>query len=99
VKEKVLEVDEMKHECEVEVGMPSLSTKQQKIKLVEKLPTIVELGKVTFLGCFHISIWALDIQEATWAKKIGLTSLKKFDWIHIIKPLTKELILNFNYDD
>jgi hypothetical protein len=51
----------MKHECETEVCMTFLSTKQRKIKSVEKLLTMVELGKVTFLGCTHASIWALNI--------------------------------------
>jgi hypothetical protein len=40
---------------------------------------VVELRKVIFLGCTHVSIWALDTQEGTWAKKVGLASLKKLD--------------------
>jgi hypothetical protein len=60
---------------------------------------VVELGKVTFLGCIYNSIWALDTQEGAWAKKVGLASLKKFNWTHINKPLAKELICSFNYDD
>ncbi len=83
----------MKHECEVGVGMTSLSTKRQRIKL-KKLSTIVELGKVIFLGCIHASIWALDIQEGTWVKKVGLASLKKFEWTHINKPMAKKLIID-----
>ncbi len=60
---------------------------------------VAELGKVTFLGCTHVSIWALDAQEGAWAKKAGLASLKKLDWTHINEPLAKELICNFNYDN
>jgi hypothetical protein len=60
---------------------------------------MVELGKVTFLGCIHVSIWALDTHEGTWAKKVGLALLKKLDWTHINKSLVKELICSFNYDD
>jgi len=60
---------------------------------------MAKLGKVTFLGCTHVSIWALNIQEGTWAKKVGLASLKKLDWTHINEPLVKELICSFNYDD
>jgi hypothetical protein len=59
----------------------------------------VELGKATNLGCIHGNIWALDTQEGSWAKKVGLASLKKFNWTHINKPLTKELTCSFNYDD
>jgi hypothetical protein len=66
-KEQVLNVGEMKHECEIDIGTTFLNTKQRRIKLVEKLPTMVELKKVTFLGCTHGSIWALDTQEETWA--------------------------------
>jgi hypothetical protein len=51
----------MKHECEADVGMTSLSTKRQKIKLVGKLLIMDKLRNVTFLGCTHIIIWALDI--------------------------------------
>ncbi len=75
-KKHVLKVDKMKHEREVNIGMTSSSTKWQRIKLVEKLLIVVELGKVTFLGCTHTSIWALDIQEGAWAKKVGLSLLK-----------------------
>jgi len=46
---------------------------------VEKLSVVAELRKVTFLGCTHGSIWVLDTQEETWAKKVGLVSLEKFD--------------------
>jgi hypothetical protein len=66
----------MKYECEVDVGMTSLSTKQQRIKLVDKLLIVVKLGKVTSLGCIHVNIWVLDIQEGAWAKKVGLASFK-----------------------
>ncbi len=60
---------------------------------------MVELGKVTFLGCICGNIWALDIHKEAWAKKVGLAPLKKFDWIHINEPLVKELICSFNYDN
>jgi hypothetical protein len=53
----------MKHERETNIGTTFLNTKQRKIKLVEKLPTMVELKRVTFLRCTHGSIWALDTQE------------------------------------
>jgi hypothetical protein len=69
----------MKHEHETNIGMTFFSTKQKMIKLVEKLLIMVEQRKVTFLGCIHNSIWVLDTQDETWAKKIGFTSLKKFD--------------------
>jgi hypothetical protein len=60
---------------------------------------VVELRNVTFLGCIHVNISALDTQEGAWAKEVGLESLKKLDWTHINEPLVKELICNFNYDD
>ncbi len=60
---------------------------------------MVELGKVIFLGHIHVSIWALDTQEGAWAKKVGLTPLKKLDWTCINEPLAKELFCSFNYDD
>jgi hypothetical protein len=60
-KEQVFKVEEMKHECETDVCMTSLSTKRRRIKLVEKLLTMAKLGKVIFLGCTHASIWALNI--------------------------------------
>lgn len=66
---------------------------------MEKLLTMVKLRRVTFLGCIHGSIQALDIQKEAWAKKVGLALLKKFNWIHINKPLEKELICSFNYDN
>jgi len=60
---------------------------------------MAELGKVSFLGCTHGSIWALDNQDgACRAKKVGLSSLKKIEWTHINEPLV-ELIYNLNYDD
>jgi hypothetical protein len=68
-KEQALDIGEMKHERETDIGMTSLSTKQRRINPVEKLPTMVELGKVTFLGRTHNSIWALDIHEEAWAKR------------------------------
>jgi hypothetical protein len=74
----------MKHECEIENGMTSLNTKRRRIKLVEKLPIVAELGK---------------LNEEEWAKKAGLVSLEKFDWTHINEPLMKELICNFNYEN
>jgi len=64
---------------------------------MEKLSTVAEWRKVTFLGCIHGRIWALDTHEETWAKKVG--SLKKFDWTHVNKPLVKELICSFSYDN
>ncbi len=66
---------------------------------MEELIIVVELGKMVFLGCTHGSFWALDIQEEAWAKKVGLVSLKKFNYTHIKEPLVKELICNFNYDN
>jgi hypothetical protein len=60
---------------------------------------MAKLGKMIFLGCIHNSIWALDIREETWAKKVGLASLNKFNWTHINKPLVKELICIFDYDN
>jgi hypothetical protein len=60
---------------------------------------MVELGKVVFLGHIHVIIWALDTQEGAWAKKVGLTSLKKLDWTCIYEPLAKELFCSFKYDD
>jgi len=60
---------------------------------------MVELRKVVFLGHIHVSIWALDTQKGAWAKKVGLTSLKKLDWTCINEPLAKELFCSFNYDD
>jgi hypothetical protein len=60
---------------------------------------VAKLGKVIFLGCTHIIIWALDIQEGAWAKKVGLALLKKIDWTHINEPLAKELICSFNFDN
>jgi hypothetical protein len=60
---------------------------------------VAELGKVTFLGCTHANIWALDTQEGACVKKVGLASLKKLDWIHINEPLVKELICSFNDDN
>jgi hypothetical protein len=74
----------MKHEREIENGMTSLNTKRRRIKLVEKLPIVAELGK---------------LNEEEWAKKAGLVSLEKFDWTHINEPLMKELICNFNYEN
>ncbi len=79
----------MKHECEVDVGMTSLSTKRQRIKLVDKLLTVAKSRKVTSLGCIHVSIWVLDIQEGAWAKKVGLASFKKCEWTHINEPMVK----------
>ncbi len=98
-KEQVLEVGEMKHEREANVGMTSLNTKRQRIKLLKKLPIVAKLGKVTFLGCTHVIIWALDTQEGAWAKKMGLALLKKIDLAHVNDPLVKELFCSFNYDD
>jgi hypothetical protein len=69
----------MKHEHETNNGTTSLSTKQRKIKPMQKMPIVAKLRKVTFLGCTHDNIWALDTQEETWAKKSSLVSLKKFD--------------------
>jgi hypothetical protein len=60
---------------------------------------VVELGKVTILGCIHGSIWALDIHKEAWAKKVGVVLLKKLNLIHINALLMKELICNFNYDN
>jgi hypothetical protein len=53
--------------------MTSLSVKQQRIKLVEKLSIVVELLSLDALTL------TLDIQEGAWAKKVGLALLKKFD--------------------
>ncbi len=66
-KEQVLNVGEMKHEREINIGTNFLNTKQKKIKLVEKLSIVVELKGITFLGYTHCSIWALDTQEEAWA--------------------------------
>ncbi len=60
---------------------------------------MVELGTVIFLGHIHVSIWALDTQKGAWAKKVGLTSLKKLDQTCINEPLAKELFYSFNYDN
>jgi hypothetical protein len=60
---------------------------------------MVKLGKVIFFGCTQVRIWALDIQEGTCAKKLGLESLKKFDWTYINEPMAKKLICSFNYDN
>jgi hypothetical protein len=46
---------------------------------MEKMLIVAKLKKVTFLGCTHDNIWALDTQEEMWAKKSSLASLKKFD--------------------
>ncbi len=78
-KEHALDVGEMKHEHEIDTSITSLSSKRGRIKLVEKLSTMVELRKIVFLGGTHGNMWALDTQEETWAKKVGLVSLKKFD--------------------
>jgi hypothetical protein len=78
-KEQAFDVEEMKHEHETNIGPSSLNAKRKRIKLVEKLPTMDELRKVTLLGCIHGSIWALNIHEEAWKKKVGLVSLKKFD--------------------
>jgi hypothetical protein len=67
-KEQALDVGEIKHERETDIGTTSLNTKQKGIKLVEKLLIVAKLGKVTFLGCTHGSIWALDTHEEAWAK-------------------------------
>ncbi len=97
-KEQVLNVGEMKHEHEINIGTTFLNIKQRRIKLVEKLPTVVELKKV--LSWMHSwQYLGLDIQEEAWAQKVGLVSLKKFNQIHINKPLVKELICSFNYDN
>ncbi len=50
------------------------NTKRRRIKLMEKLLIVL-----IFLGYTPSSIWALDTQEEAWAKKVGLTSLKKFN--------------------
>ncbi len=42
-KEHILKVEEMKHECEADVGMTFLSTKRRRIKLVEKLLIVATL--------------------------------------------------------
>jgi hypothetical protein len=60
---------------------------------------MAKLGKVTFLGCIHVNIWVLNIQEGAWAKKVGFVLLKKLDCTHINELLAKELICSFNYDD
>jgi hypothetical protein len=60
---------------------------------------MAKLGKVIFFRSTQVIIWALDIQEGTCAKKVGLASLKKFDWIHINEPMVKKLICSFNYDN
>ncbi len=78
-KEQIFKVDEMKFECEAEIGMTSLSTKRWRIELVKKLSTVVKLKKVTFMGCTRTNIWALETQEGAWAKKVGFASLKKLD--------------------
>jgi hypothetical protein len=41
-KEQILNFGKMKHEHETNTGMTSLSTKRKRIKLVEKLPIMVE---------------------------------------------------------
>jgi len=46
---------------------------------VEKMLTMAKLGIMTFLGCTRGNIWALDIQDEAWAKKVGIASLKKFN--------------------
>ncbi len=58
-KEQVLKVEDMKHEGEVDVGTTFLNIKWRRIKHVKKLPTMVDLGKVIFLGCIHANVWAL----------------------------------------
>jgi hypothetical protein len=60
---------------------------------------MAKLGKVTFFGCTQVRIWALDIQERTCAKKVGLELLKKIDWTYINEPMAKKLICSFNYDN
>jgi hypothetical protein len=67
--EQVLDIAEMKHEHETNVGMTFMNTKRRRIKLVEKLSIMAKLGKVIFLGCIHRSIWALDIQEEAWPRR------------------------------
>ncbi len=62
-KEQACDVGEMMHEHETDIGRISLNTKQRRIKLEEKLSIVVELGKVTFLGCTHGSIWVLNTRE------------------------------------
>jgi hypothetical protein len=94
---KRLVVGRMKHGMEESSG--GIALKQCKVRELEKLPTLEELGKINFLDCTHGSIWTLMKEKANWAKKIGLAKIKKLDWTLVDEPVVKEMINNYNRVD
>ncbi len=72
-------------------------SKWHKVRELEKLPTLKELGKINFQGYTNGSIWTLMKEEADWAKKVKLAKIKKLDWIIMDKPVVKEMINGYNH--
>jgi len=76
-KKQKLAVGKMKHEMEESNG--GATSKQHKVRDLEKLPTLEKLRKINFLGCIRGIIWTLMKEEANWAKKVMLAKIKKLD--------------------
>jgi hypothetical protein len=94
-KKQKLAVGKMKHEMEESSG--DIVSKRCKIKELEKLLTLKQLGKINFFSFTHNNIWILMREEIGWAKKVGVVRIRKLTWTLVNELVVKEMISSYNH--
>jgi hypothetical protein len=60
-----------------------VASNYRRVKELENLIELKDLEMINFVDCMHDMIWAMEKQEAQWAKKARLIHMHKFDLTHI----------------
>ncbi len=81
----------------MEESSGDIVSKRCKIKELEKLLTLKQLGKINFFSFTHNNIWILMREEIGWAKKVGVVRIRKLTWTLVNELVVKEMISSYNH--